>query len=190
MKNGIKLSTWAKSKGLGYRAAYNQLRAGTLPCPWEQLPSGSYVVYPEQTRAGKTALYARVSSRDQSEDLARQVERLRGFCSAKGWTVAVEVTEIASGLNDQRKGLLKLLSDEAVTRIIVEHKDRLARFGVATLEAALSCSGRELVVINASELKDDIVQDFVDVVTSMCARIYGKRSAKDKASRVLEAVKQ
>ena len=70
---------------------------------------------------------------------------------------------------------------------MVEHRDRLARFGVEYLEAALGAQGREVLVVEAGEQKLDLVQDFVDVVTSMCARIYGRRAAKNRARRALAA---
>jgi len=190
MNQGMKLSTWAKSKGIGYRAAYNQLKSGVFPCPFEQLATGTYVVYPENTKSGNTVIYCRVSSHDQKADLARQLDRVRSFCAVKGWTVFKEVTEVASGLNDHRKGLLSILSDATVTRVVVEHRDRLARFGVASLASSLAAAGRQVVAINETEQKDDLVQDFVDVVTSMCARIYGKRSAKNKAKKMLDAAKE
>jgi putative resolvase len=100
------------------------------------------------------------------------------------------VEELGSGLNGKRPKLLKLLADSSVTRIVVEHRDRLARFGVEYIEAALRSQGRALVVAEAGEQKLDLVQDFIDVVTSMCARIYGRRAAKNRAARALRAVQE
>jgi len=97
------------------------------------------------------------------------------------------VTEIGSGLNGHRKHLIRLLADPTVRRLVVEHRDRLARFGVEYLEAALKAQGREVVFAEAGEQKLDIVQDFIDVVTSMCARIYGRRAAGNRAKRALAA---
>lgn len=74
--------------------------------------------------------------------------------------------------------------------IVVEHRDRLARFGTEYIEAVLRAHGRELLIVDAGEQKLDLVQDFIDVVTSMCARIYGKRAAKNRAHRALEASKE
>lgn len=132
-------------------------------------------------------IYGRVSSHDQKEDLARQLDRLRTFCASKGWVVAKEVSEIGSGLNGRRQGLLGVLSSPKWTVIVVEHRDRLSRFGVDFIEAALKSAGRHLVVVNAAEDKHDLVQDFIDVVTSMCSRIYGQRSAKNRAARAIKA---
>lgn len=185
--NGVKLSNWAKQNGLTYKGAYRLYRAGQLPHHVEQLPTGTLIVYPEQVATAKVALYGRVSSHDQKADLERQMDRLRQYAAAQGMTVVVEQQEIGSGLNGRRKKLLSLLSDKTITTLVVEHRDRLARFGVEYIEAALSCAGKQLVVLNETEKTDDLVQDFVDVVTSMCARIYGRRSAKNRAKRALEA---
>ena len=157
------------------------------PAPWRRI-----IVFPENTKDEeiKVAIYARVSSHDQKEDLQRQIERLRDFCMAKGMVIEKEISEIGSGLNGSRKKLLSLLSDKTIDTIVVEHADRLARFGVDYIEAGLSCSGKKIIIINKTEMKDDLMQDFVDVVTSMCARIYGKRSAKNKAQKALKAISE
>src|SRR5262249_13159427 len=133
------------------------------------------------------ALYARVSSNDQQTDLKRQMERLKDYAASKGWIVAKEVKEIGSGLNGNRSKLIALLKDKSVSGIVVEHKDRLSRFGTEMFEVLLQASGRSLYVMNISEYKEDLVEDFVDVVTSMCAKIYGRRSAKNRAKKALKA---
>jgi len=100
------------------------------------------------------------------------------------------MTDIGSGLNGRRKGILKLLADQTATHIVVEHRDRLARFGSEMIAAALEASGRQIVVVNQTEFKDDLVQDFVDVVTCLCARIYGRRAAKNRAEKALKAASE
>jgi len=115
------------------------------------------------------------------------MQRLRDFAAAKGYVVAKEVLEIGSGLNGHRRKLSGLLADPDVSVVIVEHRDRLARFGVEYVEAALAAHGRTVVVVNEGEQRLDLVQDFVDVVTSMCARIYGRRAAKNRARRAVAA---
>ena len=82
---------------------------------------------------------------------------------------------------------MRLLSNPRIRTIIVEHRDRLARFGSEYIEAALAASGRSLVVVDQTERKDDLVQDMIDVLTSFCARLYGRRSARNRAKRALEA---
>ena len=163
-------------------------RAGQLPCPSTQFATGTIIVYPDAAAGpGKVALYARVSSHDQKADLVRQMERLRQFAAGKGLQVSKECGEVGSGLNGRRKQLLALLEDSTVGVIVVENRDRLARFGFDYLEAALSAAGRQIMVASDVDVATDLVQDFVDVVTSMCARIYGKRSAGNRAKRAVEA---
>jgi putative resolvase len=185
----MKLSEWARQTGITYKTAHRMFQTGKLPVASEQLPTGTIIVYPEQPETQqRVALYARVSSSDQKEDLRRQLQRLRDYAASQGMTVVEEVQEIGSGLNGHRKKIQRLLKNRSIGVIVVEHRDRLARFGVSLLESALEAAGRRLVVINETEYKYDLVQDFVDVVTSMCARIYGKRSARNKAKKALEAI--
>ena len=136
---------------------------------------------------GRTVLYVRVSSNDQKPDMERQAERLKTLAASRGWTSVDLVSEVGSGLNGHRSRLLSLLSDSSVQRLVVEHRDRLARFGVEYIEATLKAQHRELVVADNGEQKLDIFQDFVDVVTSMCARIYGRRAAKNRAKAAVAA---
>lgn len=96
-------------------------------------------------------------------------------------------SEIASGMNGARPKVKRLLADPAVTTVVVEHKDRLGRMNVELVEAALSAHGRRLVVLNDGEVEDGLVQDIVDVLTPFCARLYGHRSAKNRARKALEA---
>ena len=184
----MKLAQWAKKSGISYRTAHRLFKKGKLPVPAYQLETGTILIEIEDVvLSHSVALYARVSSHDQKEDLARQLQRLRDFAAARGWKIEKEVQEIGSGLNGNRKKLLALLKDKSISVIVVEHRDRLARFGAEMIEACLGSSKRELMIVNETEYKEDLVQDFVDVITSMCAKIYGKRSAKKRAKRALEA---
>jgi putative resolvase len=186
----MKLSNWSKQQGISYKTAYRLFKTGKLPIRSEQYSTGTIIVYPEQPVNQKVVIYGRVSSADQKQDLQRQMERLRTFCSAKGWTIINEITDIGSGLNGHRKGILKLLADPTVTHIVVEHRDRLTRFSSEMICASLEATGRQLIIVNQSEFKDDLVQDFVDVVTCMCARIYGRRSSKNRAEKALKAASE
>jgi putative resolvase len=184
----VKLSEWAARSGVHYQTAWTWAKEGRMPVPVVQTPSGTWLVIeatPEP--AGRTAAYCRVSSADQKQDLDRQVARVVQGATSQGLPVTDVVTEVGSGLNGRRGKLHRLLADPAVTVIVVERRDRLARFGVDHVEAALSASGRRLVVLDDGETTDDLVRDMADVLTSMCARLYGKRSAKNRAARALAA---
>ncbi|MBS7251705.1 MAG: IS607 family transposase [Candidatus Freyarchaeota archaeon] len=185
----MKLADWARKHGIDYKTAYRLYRSGKFPRPTEQLPTGTILVHETPTTTKNTALYARVSSTDQKSDLERQMQRLRDYAAAHGLNVVREVQEIGSGLNGHRKKLLQLLADPSISTIVVEHQDRLARFGAEFISAALTAANRQLQVINQTECKDDLVQDMVDVLTSFCARLYGMRGARNRAKRAMEAAK-
>jgi putative resolvase len=184
----MKLSVWAKENGLTYRTAWRMWRDGRLPVPAEQLATGTVLVHPPQAQAAESvALYARVSSGDQKADLERQLGRLAEYASREKLTVTRSVSEIGSGLNGHRTKIMRLLADPTVHVIVVEHRDRLARFGSEYIESALSASGRKLIVVDQSEMKDDLVQDMITVLTSFCARLYGRRAAKNRAAKAVAA---
>jgi len=182
----MKLSNYAKSKGLSYQTAYRMYKTGKIPHPTEQLPTGTIIVYPAQSKTQRTTVtYARVASHDQKKDLERQLQRLRDYCAEIGLKIDKEVTEIGSGVNGKRRRLLRLLADDTITTIVVEHRDRLTRFGFEFLETSLKATNRKILVMNETECKDDLVQDMIDVLTSFCARLYGRRSAKRRAKKAL-----
>ena len=186
----MKLKEWAKEQGISYITAYRWFKRGILPAPSVQLPTGTILVNPPKPEANGIALYARVSSRDQKADLERQLSRLAKWTTEKGMAITKTTTEIGSGLNGRRPKLLSLLRDPTISTIIVEHRDRLARFGSEYIEAALAAMGRKILVIDKEEMKDDLVQDMIDVLTSFCARLYGRRSAKNKAKKALRAIEE
>jgi putative resolvase len=119
--------------------------------------------------------------------LERQLGRLAEYASRERLMVIRSVSEIGSGLNGHRAKIMRLLSDPAVQTIVVEHRDRLARFGSEYIEAALAACGRKLVVVDETEMKDDLVEDMIDVLTWFCARLYGRRGAKNRAAKALAA---
>ncbi len=187
----MKLSAWAAQEGLHYQTAWRLWKTGKLPVPARQLATGTVLVdAPARPAERGVALYARVSSSDQEKDLEGQLGRLAVFAAANHLTVIATAAEVGSGLNGHRRGLMGLLRNPAVGIIVVEHRDRLMRFGAEYVEAALAADGRKLLVVDDTELKDDLVQDVIAVLTSMCARLYGRRSAKNRAARALASLQQ
>jgi putative resolvase len=185
----MRLVDWAKEQGISYITAYRWWRDGKLPVPAEQTKTGMILVHPVASVQGGAALYARVSSHDQKSDLDRQLGRLVEYATSQKLSVVKSVAEIGSGLNGHRAKLMALLKDETVATIVVEHRDRLARFGAEYIEAALAATGRKLLIVDATEMQDDLLQDMLDVMTSFCARLYGRRGAKNRAAKALEALK-
>jgi putative resolvase len=189
----MKLSEWAAQQGVHYQTAWRWWKRGTLPVPARQLASGTILVEAPASpvgTAGRTVVYARVSAHDQRGDLDRQVSRVMAWASEQRLGVQEVVREVGSGLNGRRPKLARLLADPQVTTIVVEHRDRLARFGVEQLQAALSAHGRRVLVADVGEATDDLVRDMVEVLTSFCARLYGRRGARNRALRALTAAKR
>jgi predicted site-specific integrase-resolvase len=100
------------------------------------------------------------------------------------------VTEVGSALNRRRRKLLALLGDPEVTTIVVEHRDRFARFGAEYVEAVLSGSGRRLLVVDPAQVDDDLAGDVREILTSLCARLYGRRAAANRAARAVATLEQ
>jgi putative resolvase len=187
----MKLSQYAKKAGISYKTAWRWYKAGTLDA--YQTPTGMVVVrdpHMERIGSGRIALYARVSSADQKSDLERQVQRLRDYAAARGYQVAKEVTEIASGLSDSRPKFLKLLADPTIGTIIVEHKDRSTRFGWNYITTLMEAQGRRMEAVFPDDTSDDLVNDFVSIITSMAARMYGRRGSRWIAERIKQCVEQ
>jgi putative resolvase len=161
-----------------------------MPVPFRRLPSGTILVDVAAAGEERVVLYARVSSHDQRPDLDRQVSRLTQWATEAGWEVGQVVAEVGSGLNGKRAKLSRVLSDPCASVIVVEHRDRLARFGVEHLHAVLAAQGRRIVVVDDGESADDLVRDMIEVLTSMCARLYGRRGARDRAMRAVTATKR
>ncbi len=182
----MKLSEWARKQGIAYLTAYRWFKAGKLSVPAQQTATGTILVQDIPLPTNTVALYGRYSSAEQKENIERQMQRLRDYAAANGLDVVREVQEIGSGLNGRRGKLLKLLADPSINTIIVEHRDRLTRFGSEYIEAALARSNAKVLVINQSEFNDDLVQDMTDVLTSMCARLYGRRGARNRAKRLVK----
>src|SRR5215471_2383399 len=136
----MKLSAYAKQVGVTDKTDYEWWKAGQLDA--SQLPTGAIIVREPKTPATGAALYARVSSAEQKDDVTRQLQRLRDYAAARGYQVVAEVSEIASSLNDERPKLKKLLTDARVGVLVVEHKDRLTRFGYSYIMTLLEHQGR------------------------------------------------
>jgi predicted site-specific integrase-resolvase len=185
----VNLREWALSQGIHPQTAYRWHRQGKLPVSARKM--GKLILVgdldaPAHKERGRTAVYARVSSADQKADLDRQVARVVAWATEHGYCVDQVVSEVGSALNGHRRKFLALLRDRTVTTILVEHRDRFCRFGAEYVEAALAAQDRLLVVVDPAEVDDDLVSDATELLTSLCARLYGKRSAANRAKRAVE----
>ena len=185
----ISLTAWGRLYGFDKATTARMHHAGKLPpeLEIEQLPNGRYYVVVPPENDGRCVVYARVSSSDQKEDLDRQVGRVVEWTTQQGCRPDEVVKEIGSGLNGNRRRLRRLVADHTVSTIVVEHRDRLCRFGFEYVEAALAARGARILVMEDGELEDDLVRDVTEVMTSLCARLYGRRSARRRAERALAA---
>lgn len=148
-------------------------------------------------RGGRCALYARVSTQKQanSSNLDRQLERLRGIAKRRGYAVVAEYKEIASGMNENRRKLSQLMdniADGKIDIVLIEYRDRLARFGFKYLNRY--CQKFRVVIDEADdrpakEPQEELVEDMIAIVTSFSARLYGKRGGKvaKKLAKVIES---
>ena len=189
----MNLTDWARLQGLHPQTAYRWFREGKLPVPAVRVNSRSVLVAPDAALAparGGLGLYARVSSHDQRGDLDRQVARLTGWAAQAGASVVRVEAEVGSGVNGARAKIRRLLADPNVQAVVVEHRDRLGRMNTELVEAALSAHGRRLVVLDPGEVDDDLVRDMTEVLTSFCARLYGHRSARNRAEKAVRCAER
>lgn len=184
----FKISQYAKRYGVSTRTVWNWMYNGKVR--FEREPDGKHIRIIEDEDKKITdavAIYARVSSSENKNNLERQRERLESYCAARGYKVLKVVSEVGSGLNDKRPKLEKLLTDESVKMIVVEHSDRLARFGLNYIKKLLELQGRKIEVINEQgNDRDDLMQDFVSIITSFCARLYGMRRNKRRTEQIIK----
>ena len=188
----MNLTEWAGSQGIHSQTAYRWFRNGTLPVPAVRVNERTVLVSPDSTSCGcgeAFGLYERLSSRDQRSDFDRRVARLSEWAAKAGHRVASVEAEVGSGVNGSRFKLCQVLADPKVTVVVVEHRDRLARVNAELVEAALWAHGRRLVVLDPGEVDDDLVCDMTEVLTSFCARLYGRRSARNRAVKALNCAK-
>jgi len=187
----MKLSQWAKKQGISYLTALRWFKAGKLPVKAIQLETGTILIEEEQPiikQEEKVVVYCRVSTSSRKDQIQYQVERCENFCIANGWKIEKTYKEVASGMNDNRKIFWKML-DSNPTKIIVENKDRLTRFGFNYLEQLLKKQGCDIVVINTSASdEEDLMRDLVSIISSFCCRLYGLRRVKNKLKQIKELV--
>jgi putative resolvase len=129
----------------------------------------------------KTVVYMRVSSQAQKPDLKNQRDALEQFCLSRGYAVDEWVEEIGGGLNFKRKKFLSIVSaitTGKIERLVIAHKDRLARFGFDLLLHLAGENSCEIVVLNTESLspEQEMVQDLMTITRCFSARLYGLRN--------------
>lgn len=144
----------------------------------------------------RAIVYARASTRKQAEagNLTRQEERLVTYAVKQGYQVAASLTEIVSGVNERRPQLrkaLQMIAEKQAGVLMVEFRDRLARFGYDYLELFVTTHGGRIEVMEQAESQspnEELVADLIAIITSFSARIYGRRGKRvsEQVSRILQ----
>jgi len=188
----IKLSEYAKLHSVTYRTAWNWYKAGKIKNAFKDEYGNVLVEIEEETPLeSKVAIYARVSSNENKSNLEVQTERLKQYAIAKGYQIVHIVKEVGSGVNDNRKKLLKLLQKDDYGILLVEHKDRLTRFGFNYIKTLLEKDKKRIEVVNeAEDDKSDLMQDLVSILYSFSARLYGLRKSKRKTEKIIKCLEE
>ena len=180
-KLGISYSTLRRWIGAGYVKAVRTV-GGKYRVPESEVRR----ILESRAKEIRAVVYARVSSHDQREDLERQVKYLLEYCASKGYRVVEVLTDVASGLKTDRKGLRKLfelVTSKQVEVVAVTYRDRLTRFGFEYLEYFFNQHGARIEVVFGEEPKDahqELVEDLIEIITSFAGKLYGMRSRRKK----------
>ncbi len=178
----MRLSDWAKKNNISYRTARRWFDANKIPGAYRI--SERIIIVPDEDKKTQelkqAAIYSRVSSHDQKQELKRQSQRLEKYAIENGYQITKTVEEIASGMNPHRKKISQLLQDDTINTIIIENKDRLARMNA---ELIIAASNKNIIIANSNEPEYNEVQDVIDFMTSFYDRQHGKRSAKNRAKK-------
>ena len=185
----VKIGEAAKLLGVSVQALRNWEMEGKI-MPSHRTPGGQRMydlaeLLGTNDSSYPTIAYARVSSSDQKEDLERQHAVLEAFCNKNGWRSEI-IRDLGSGMNYNKKGLLRLLElivRGQMSRLVITHKDRLLRFGGEIIFRICELKGIEVVIINKGEqpcFEEELTQDVMEIMTVLCAKLYGRRSQKSK----------
>ena len=184
----MKLSDYAKQQGISYRTAHRMWKRGELK--GRQLSTGTILIDPNTPVEG-AIVYARVSSAENKSNLESQALRVEQYCIARGYRIVGIVKEVGSGVNDSRKKLIEVFERDDYNLIVCEHEDRLTRIGFNYIKVLLNSQGKDVEVINqAREEKEDLMQDFISIITSFCTRIYGLRKQKRKTECIIKCLEK
>lgn len=180
-----KLSQYAKLHGVTNRTIWNWIYQNKVKYE-RDITNHIWIIEDEPKKEKHAVVYARVSSSENKSNLDTQAERVKNWAVLNGYSVDNVIKEVSSGLNDQRIKLEKVLKDPSIDYIIVEHKDRLTRFGFNYIQNLLKTYNREIIVINnVEDNKQDLIQDFISVITFFCTRIYGQRRSKRNTEKII-----
>ena len=149
------------------------------------LGSQVLILDPESSDSDKSVcIYARVSTPKQKTDLENQIKFLRQYLVSKGLNPEYVYSDIASGMNEDRKGLNEMMSNiisGKISKVVISHKDRLTRFGFGYLKTIFSRYNTEIEIVNLEDEKsfqDELSEDLIAIIHHFSMKFYGKRKNK------------
>ena len=192
MQTRQKLSEWARANGRDPRSAWTMLKEGRLPPGLNPRKIGNrwYVDKEPESPPRRCVAYLRVRGPGQRAEMERQKLRVLSYAQEQGVMIDEIVTEVGPALKGSRQELLQVLKDSATTHVLVEHRARLGRFGTEFVEALLCGRGGSLIVVDEKDPVEDLESDLVDAVESICAHLYGRESARNRAEAALQGVRE
>ena len=194
----IKISKLAKDLNVTRTTIYNWKRSGKIDFiktdtnrNYVSKETYNDLLGIKDKKEEKVVIYCRVPSTENKSNLNTQRDRLISYCNAKGYQVSDVIIEVGSGINDFRPKLIKLFEKNDYTKIVVEHKDRLTSVGFNYIETFSKLLNKEIEVVNKTITdEEDLIQDFVSIITSFCSRIYGKRRNKRNTEKLIKQLKE
>ena len=188
----LRIGEFAKSLGVSIQTLRNWDKEGKLKPTY--ITENGYRYYSEDLLnkfrniknvnkiKKKNILYARVSTKNQKDDLNRQIDNLKQYAYSKGYSFEI-ITDIGSGINYKKEGLLKMINlveCGEVDRIIVLYKDRLIRFGYDLIEYICKLNDTKIEIVDNSTIskEQELTEDLIQIITVFANRLYGTRSKK------------
>ncbi len=183
----VTLRLWIKNKKLNYTKTQ-----GNHYLISEEELNRIFNLKPKQQNNRKIIGYCRVSSKKQEDDLKRQVEYVRQYCVAKGYSFEI-IEDIGSGINYNKNGLntlINLIIQNKVEKVVVLYKDRLVRFGFELIENICRQFNTGIEIIDNTEKTEEqeVVEDMIQIITVFSCKLQGKRA--NKAKKILKELKE
>lgn len=186
----MRLRQYCKKNHICYMTGYKWFKQGKIEGAY-QLQTGTIMIKDEEQnqKEQNVVIYCRVSNRDRKKELEYQVDRCKNYCLNKGYNVNAIYKQIASGMNDNRKQFWKMIQSNP-TKIIIQNKDRLTRFGFEYIKRLGQKLQIQIQVIFPNDNdQQDLIKDLVSIITSFCCRLYGLRRGYNKAKKIQEEIK-
>ena len=149
----------------------------------KELVKNHHLVWVEDEPSNDTrvvAVYGRVSTSKQKQDLSNQIDILKKYVISNGSNPKV-FSDIGSGMNEKRPGLISLMNEitqNKISKVVISHKDRLTRFGFGYLETIFKMYNTEIEIINLEDDKsfqEELTEDLISIIHHFSMKFYGKR---------------